>query len=85
MNSTSTFFFTADEDYGHENIIRDCNRPFTSVDEMDADIIKRHNEMVGPRDFVIHSTENCRPSASNGISGLIITIFIRLASIGFVK
>jgi len=28
MNSTPTFFFTADEHYGHSNIIRYCERPF---------------------------------------------------------
>jgi calcineurin-like phosphoesterase family protein len=55
MNSTSKFFFTADEHYGHANIIIYCNRPFTSVDEMDAEIIRRHNEMIGPKDVVIHA------------------------------
>ena len=49
MNSKPTFFFTADEHYGHANIIKYCNRPFTSVDNMDAEIIQRHNEMVGPK------------------------------------
>ena len=53
MNSTRTFFFTADEHYRHLNIIKYCNRPFTSVDEMDAEIIQRHNEMVGRKDVVI--------------------------------
>ncbi len=43
-------FFTVDEHHGHANIIKYCNRPFTSVDEMDAEIIQRHNEMVGSKD-----------------------------------
>jgi len=55
MNSTPTFFFTADEHYGQANIIKYCNRPFTSVDEMDEEIIRRHNEMVGSKDVVIHA------------------------------
>jgi calcineurin-like phosphoesterase family protein len=46
MNPTSKFFFTADEHYGHANIIKYCNRPFTSVDEVDAEIIQRHNELA---------------------------------------
>lgn len=48
------YFFTADEHYGHANIIKYCDRPFTSVQEMDDEIIKRHNEVVGPGDTVIH-------------------------------
>ena len=55
MNSTPTFFFTADEHYGHANIIKYCDRPFASVEEMDAEIIKRHNELVGPQDVVLHA------------------------------
>ena len=55
MNSTPTFFFTADEHYRHENIIKYCDRPFTSVDEMDAEIIRRHNEMAESKDVVIHA------------------------------
>jgi len=33
MNSSPTYFFTADEHYGHTNIIKYCGRPFTRVDE----------------------------------------------------
>ena len=49
------YFFTADEHYGHQNIIKYTNRPFTSVEEMDEEIIKRHNEVVGKTDIVIHA------------------------------
>jgi len=45
MNSSPTYFFTADEHYGHTNIIKYCGRPFTRVDEMDAEIIRRHYEI----------------------------------------
>lgn len=48
------YFFTADEHYGHENIIKYCDRPFSSVEEMDEELIKRHNETVGPGDVVVH-------------------------------
>ena len=73
MNSTQKFFFTADEHYGHANIIRYCNRPFTSVDQMDAEIIRRHNEIVGPKDVVIHAgdfTLSKKPLAENYIRQL---------------
>ncbi len=49
------FHFTADEHYGHRNIIRYCNRPFASVEEMDKELIRRHNEVVGDGDIVIHA------------------------------
>ena len=55
MNTAHKFFFTADEHYGHANIIRYCDRPFASVEEMDAEIIQRNNELVGPKDVVIHA------------------------------
>lgn len=49
------YFFTADEHLGHANIIKYTKRPFTSVQEMDEEIIKRHNEVVRPNDNVIHA------------------------------
>lgn len=48
------YFFTADEHYGHRNILKYCNRPFNSVDEMDAEIISNHNEVVKNGDIVVH-------------------------------
>ena len=49
------YFFTADQHYGHANIIRFCRRPFASVEEMDRELIRRHNEVVGPDDIVVHA------------------------------
>lgn len=57
------YFFTSDEHYGHANIIKYCNRPFNNVDEMNAELIKRHNEVVGANDTVIHAGDFCWPSA----------------------
>ena len=51
---TGQFFFTADEHYGHENVIRYNNRPFKNADEMDNELIRRHNEVVSAGDLVIH-------------------------------
>jgi calcineurin-like phosphoesterase family protein len=48
-------FFTADEHYGHKNILRYCRRPFASAEEMGQELIRRHNEVVGADDTVIHA------------------------------
>ena len=48
------YFFTADEHYGHRNIIQYCNRPFRGLFEMDNELIKRHNEVVSKNDVVVH-------------------------------
>ena len=48
------YFFTSDEHYGHNNVIKYCQRPFSSVEEMDEELIKRHNEVVKDGDHVIH-------------------------------
>lgn len=47
-------FFTADEHFFHARILGYCHRPFASVEEMNAEIVKRHNEVVHPEDTVIH-------------------------------
>jgi calcineurin-like phosphoesterase family protein len=48
------YFFTADEHYGHKRIIEYCSRPFATIEQMDAEIIKHHNEKVKQNDMVIH-------------------------------
>jgi calcineurin-like phosphoesterase family protein len=49
-----TTFFTADNHFGHENIIGMCNRPFATVDEMDRAMIAAWNEVVAKGDVVWH-------------------------------
>lgn len=50
----SNTWFIADTHFGHANIIRFCNRPFGSIDEMDEAMIERWNSVVGPNDVVWH-------------------------------
>lgn len=50
----SNTFFTSDHHFGHNNIIRFCDRPFESVDEMDEILIERWNQKVRKHDRVYH-------------------------------
>jgi calcineurin-like phosphoesterase family protein len=43
-------FYTADLHFGHENVIRLCNRPFASAAEMDRIMIERLQAVVKPGD-----------------------------------
>jgi len=47
-----TTFFTADQHFGHLNIITYCGRPFHSVGEMHAALVASWNAVVGPSDTV---------------------------------
>ena len=48
----SKVFFTSDLHFGHENVIKFDKRPFKTVEEMNAELIKRWNSKVGVGDIV---------------------------------
>lgn len=50
--SNARRWFTSDQHFGHRNIIRFCNRPFVSIDDMDTELIKKWNEKIGENDEV---------------------------------
>ena len=49
-----TDWFTSDEHYEHENIIRFQNRPFKDTNEMREVMIAKYNAVVKPEDRVWH-------------------------------
>lgn len=74
-------YFTSDNHFGHERVIRFDNRPFASVEEMDAEMIRRWNAKVGKGDLVyvlgdmIWKTRNDdTPSLIKSLNGQIILI-----------
>lgn len=53
------YFFTSDEHYGHEAVIKYNDRPFSSIEEMDSGLIKKYNEKVAPQDVTVHAGDFC--------------------------
>lgn len=45
-------FFSSDHHWGHANIIKYCNRPYTDAHEMNKDMIERWNAKVTKNDVV---------------------------------
>jgi calcineurin-like phosphoesterase family protein len=48
----NNLFFTADTHFDHANIIKYCNRPFSSLKEMNDSLIENWNHVVKPEDIV---------------------------------
>lgn len=52
-------FFTSDTHFYHESIIKFCNRPFDSVEDMNEKLIENWNSVVGKKDSVFHLGDFC--------------------------
>lgn len=60
-------FFTSDTHFSHRHILTYTDRPFRSVDEMDAAFIERWNATVSPRDTVWHLGDFCLSSVGRAV------------------
>ncbi len=47
-----SLWFVSDNHFGHKNIIKYSNRPYSSVEEMDEQMIQAHNAVVRDKDVV---------------------------------
>lgn len=54
IGSTKNVFVTSDHHFGHANILGFTNRPYPTIDEMNADYVKRWNSKVKDGDTVFH-------------------------------
>ncbi len=61
-------YFTSDQHFGHENIIRYCKRPYKTISEMNQSLIGNWNSIVNDSDlifilgdFSMHNIEHYMP------------------------
>ena len=47
-------YFTSDTHFGHANIIKYCDRPYSSLSEMDENLVVNWNKVVRPNDSIYH-------------------------------
>ncbi len=47
-------YFSSDHHFGHQNIIKYCSRPFSSVDDMNEEMVRRWNSVVKPEDVIYY-------------------------------
>jgi len=51
MSCRKRIWFTSDQHFGHENVLKFCDRPFKTIEQMHRELIKRYNNCVGKNDI----------------------------------
>lgn len=59
MSSYVNKFYISDTHFAHDMIIGLCDRPFSSVAEMDEKMVDAWNDVVGQNDIVYHLGDFC--------------------------
>lgn len=54
-----TVFYTSDQHWNHNNVLKFENRPYKTVEEMNKGMIKNWNNVVGESDLVHHLGDFC--------------------------
>jgi len=62
-------FFTGDTHYGHANVIKYAKRLFSSVEEMNSEMVRRWNEVVTKDDlvYIVGDFAFCKPEQAVNI------------------
>lgn len=70
MKRPARTWFTADQHFGHAAVINMCSRPFSSVDEMDREMIAAWNAAVAPDDIVYHLGDFSHKAKHDHVRGI---------------
>ena len=62
-------WFTADYHLSHANIIKYCNRPFKTLEDMNNTIIRNHNERIKSEDTLYFLGDFCFRNSPGGKKG----------------